>query len=352
MLYLSGREVTSLLEHGLDQTVTAMQEVFRLIGKGQYALGGALKASHGLQLKYRVQDETALYIAMPGHLGGEQQLTGVKFHGPMNAALSPERESNYLVVLTDAVTGEPLCLMNANALTAYRTAAVNILAADYLSSESADTLGIVGPGRINTLVALGILERHPRIGKVLVLGRGTASLKAFVQSVSARYPEVKVQPAGSLQELVIQSAVISIMTGFKFKEVADMPRIRAQWLRPCSAVLCGAFAYFPESLLTGNCCLICDLFDMYRSYRHELGEPAYSKLSYLGNKLADLVASGRLPREEIHDLSAIISHPELISRPYPRLFSGGGLALEDLMLAQILYKKALAQGIGTALEYE
>ena len=111
--------------------------------------------------------------AMPGGEGIENTLllmpawragghTGVKIvHvAPGNAALGlPAVHAAYL--LSDAVTGAPLALMDGGELTDRRTAAASLLAARYLARPDSSRLLLLGSGKVARALAEGYAARFP-----------------------------------------------------------------------------------------------------------------------------------------------------------------------------------------------
>lgn len=111
--------------------------------------------------------------AMPGGEGIENTLllmpawragghTGVKIvHvAPGNAALGlPAVHAAYL--LSDAVTGAPLALMDGGELTDRRTAAASLLAARYLARQDSSRLLLLGSGKVARALAEGYAARFP-----------------------------------------------------------------------------------------------------------------------------------------------------------------------------------------------
>lgn len=111
--------------------------------------------------------------AMPGAAGTENTLllmpawragghTGVKIvHvAPGNAARgAPAVHAAYL--LSDAVTGAPLALMDGGELTDRRTAAASLLAAGFLARPDSARLLLLGSGKVARTLAEGYAARFP-----------------------------------------------------------------------------------------------------------------------------------------------------------------------------------------------
>lgn len=133
MLILSCKEVESLVE--VDKLPAIIEEAF-----SAYALGEAI-----MPAKIYLDLARGDFRAMPAYLKGSAGLKWICFY--------PRNPEDYnlptimgILIYSDPETGKPLALMEASALTRYRTAAASAVATRHLASPGAKTLGIVGCG--------------------------------------------------------------------------------------------------------------------------------------------------------------------------------------------------------------
>lgn len=156
---------------------------------------------------------------------------------PSNAALClPAISAVYL--LSSAKTGQPLALMNGEALTERRTAAASALAADYLARKDAKTLLMVGTGALAPSIIAAHCSVRPSIERVMVWGRNPDKAQAVVDALThqalAGSPSLEV--VTSIAASVPQADVISCAT------LAAEPLIKGAWLKPGTHLdLIGAF---------------------------------------------------------------------------------------------------------------
>ena len=244
MLYLSEKDVAQIIENDYKWVVDIMREMFQTIGNQDYSLGGKRKASHGLRMEYDKNSRHHLFIAMPGYLGDPFNVTGLKWHGPMNKWSGRLSDSNYMIYLNDCDSGQLRACISANLLTEYRTAAVSMLAAQCFASEDIKKIAIIGPGKINTLIAKGLLSLFSGIEQILVKGRGKTSIEHFVSSIQQENRGIEVTVVDTIEQVVKDTDVVSINTGFQFDELSDAPLVRDQWIKPKSVFLCSSFAFF------------------------------------------------------------------------------------------------------------
>jgi ornithine cyclodeaminase/alanine dehydrogenase-like protein (mu-crystallin family) len=127
---------------------------------------------------------------MPGVLS-EGGLYGVKV-----LSLFPENPSKGLsshigvVILFDPETGTPSAAINADALTAVRTAAATAVATKVLSRVESSKLTIIGTGeQAEAHIEAILLVRD--ITKINIVGREMTRAKDFLNKVEGRFPNIK-----------------------------------------------------------------------------------------------------------------------------------------------------------------
>src|SRR4030095_1592339 len=110
----------------------------------------------------------ARIIALPAHIGGAVQKSGIKWISSF-----PENRSNNLarasavLILNDATTGYPLACIEASLISATRTAASAALAAEHISPNPlAGTLGVIGTGVIARTTIEWLLFRGWKFQKI------------------------------------------------------------------------------------------------------------------------------------------------------------------------------------------
>jgi alanine dehydrogenase len=141
---------------------------------------------------------------------------------PDNAAAgAPSLYGNYL--LMSGATGEPLVLMDARALTAWRTAAASALAASYLAREDASHLLMVGAGTLAPHLVRAHAAVRP-IRRITLWNRthGHAVSLAFGLAVAG----IEATIADDLGTAVAEADIVSCAT------LATEPVIRGAWLKP------------------------------------------------------------------------------------------------------------------------
>jgi ornithine cyclodeaminase/alanine dehydrogenase-like protein (mu-crystallin family) len=126
-------------------------------------------------------------------------------------------------VLFSGETGEVLAMIDGNELTSRRTVAASALASSYLARPDAETLLVVGTGRLARLMAEAHAVVRP-IRRVIVWGREAARAQAVVDRLSGSGFDVAV--AMELEEAAAAADIISCVT------LSREPLIKGQWLKP------------------------------------------------------------------------------------------------------------------------
>ncbi|MCK5691524.1 MAG: ornithine cyclodeaminase family protein [Bacteroidales bacterium] len=116
------------------------------------------------------------------------------------------------VLLNDGQTGRPLAVMDGSKLTAMRTAAVGAVGIKYLASEKASNLGVVGLGIQGFHQALFACQQRS-IRTLRIMDHSSEVMARFTERFNAFYPEIKVIPCNSAEELCKASDIIITATG-------------------------------------------------------------------------------------------------------------------------------------------
>ena len=352
MLYITEKEVKHILSENVIKVCQIIEETFLTIHRKEYSLGGQNNASHGIQLRYTKDNRHNMFIAMPGYLGEPFNISGIKWHGPLTKVTDSARDSQYILILNDPNTGIPISMMSANTITDYRTAAVSLLAACKIAHPDSKHLGIIGPGKINKILTIGLLQKFNNINKIFIKGRGRKSIDSFIETIKNICPDILCQICDTTDEVCEESDIVSINTGFCFDKISDMPIVRSKHVKSNSLYLCSAFAHFPDAMIE-NAHKITDLYAMYEEYARELGYPTYKYLSYLGNRFSDLVKENKIKKEDITDLSSIVYGTRIIPHDGKvKLFSSGGISLCDIAVGRYIMQIAQKSNLGIELDYE
>lgn len=217
-----------------------------------------------------------------------------------------------LIVLFQPETGEPLAVLDGTYITEVRTAAVSAIATDLLARPDAGTLCLLGSG-VQARSHLAALSLGRRFREVRVWSPRNAAAFARTHGVRA---------CATAEEAVRGADIIVVATSSK------EPVLRGEWVTP------GA-----HMNAVGAC----------RPDWRELDDSVLGRARlYVDSRAAAAVESGDIiaARAPVTELGELIAAPAL-GRDGPgdiTLFKSLGLAIEDLVAADLVYQAALREG--------
>jgi ornithine cyclodeaminase/alanine dehydrogenase len=224
--------------------------------------------------------------------------------------------------LLDPQTGITVARMEAKYLTDIRTAATSAVATDLLARKDVQTLGIFGSGRIAT-AHLAALPRVRNFKRVLVCGSGGSDISAFCEKMKNELG-VHLEPAKA-ETLARESDVICTCT------TSHEALFDGNWLRPGIHLnLVGIFT--PDE---------CEVDDITVKRARVVVDTYDGAMLEAGDLLIPL-KNGTIERSHIiADLHEIASDKKVArtSAESITLFKSVGCALEDLVTAQLVYRK-------------
>jgi ornithine cyclodeaminase/alanine dehydrogenase-like protein (mu-crystallin family) len=252
---------------------------------------------------------------------------GLKAGGywPGNAAQGRGNHQS-VVLLFDPDSGQAVALVGANYLTGVRTGAASALAARHLARPEAAVLGLIGTGGQSVFQFRAALGVRP-IARVLAWDPNEVSLDAFGKAVSA---EGLAFEAPGLEAVARQADILITVTPSR---AALIPR---EWIKPGTQIsamgadTAGKQELEPELIAAAT--LVVDdaeqaitIGECQHAYR--LGLITRDRLGLtLG-----AVVSGAFARASAEQIT---------------VFDGTGVALQDLAVAELAYRRARERGLG------
>lgn len=316
-VYLSRQDVDSL-QVPMPQIIEALVEMFLEKGEGRVEM----PPKPGIHTK-----KDAFIHAMPAYIPS-MKVAGLKW-----VSGYPENQSKGLpyitglLILNDTETGIPVAVMDCSWITAMRTGAATAVAAKYLARKESSSVGIIAcgvQGRSN-LEALACLYNFK---KVRVFDINPEIARNFGREMSEKL-QLDIEPVLNLRD-AIRDLDIVVTSGPILKN--PDPPIRAGWLEPGSfASLVDFDSYWQGPAIQEAEKLATDDHAQMNYYRlagyFKNTPPAYADL---GEIVAGMKPGRESPEERIICINL-------------------GLALDDMALAILIYKKALEKGIGVVL---
>ena len=123
-LYLNEEDMVKAGVKDMPGCIGAIEEMFRLMKKGDYRMGGANGNSHGVMMVFPEQSPfpnmptdgpDRRFMAMPAYLGGKFDMAGMKWYGSnIENHKKGLPRSILMLTLNDKDTGAPVAYMSAN----------------------------------------------------------------------------------------------------------------------------------------------------------------------------------------------------------------------------------------------
>lgn len=298
--FFSGEHVRQAVSPA--RAIAAVRDAFVAYARGEWAMPPKVYVTN-----YPAGD----FRAMPALGGGHASLKWVTSF-PGNPAKGLPTVTG-LVLLSDAEDGRLLALLDAGAVTALRTGAAAVLAAETLGAPDAASAAVVGTG-VNGQAAAAAFAAGGRVPLLWDVDRARA--EAAAAAVGGRV-------AGSLAEALACDLVVTVTPGREilFPEGS---------LRPGQHVsLMGADGPGKAEIAVGELARIRLFCDDWEQASH-------------GGDLAAGVEAGRVARAEVTTLPEVLAGlaEGRRSRDEITAFDSTGLAIQDLALAKAALERA------------
>ncbi|EYT96745.1 ornithine cyclodeaminase family protein [Enterococcus mundtii] len=316
MQIIDSQEVNT--HFSFKEAIKVMEQCF-----GDFQMG---KISQEKRMVQQLPDgeKQNVFAMMPAYLGRN------RYFGSKIITAFPSNHKQNLpshlgeIILFDSKNGQPVAMIDANAVTWIRTAAVSALATDYLAKPSADTLTLIGTGQqaVSHLAAITCVRK---IHRVYVYDLDETRRKQFILEQQNNYPKLRFIDCSTLVEATMEADIICTLTPSKHaflskKEVKPGAHINA----------IGTFT--PDTReLTSDLMASGQLYvDDYQAVKRKSGdyliplsEGKIDQTNLLGS-LGELVTHQKTGRTEERVIT---------------IFDAVGLAVEDLCCAEYIYQK-------------
>lgn len=355
-LFLSQKDMLEAGVLDMGNCVDVMDKAFKLMGAGDYLMGGPSQNHHGIRLwfpkqarglKVPVAGPDRRFMALISYLGGEYNVCGTKWYGSNleNPAKRGLPRSVLLVVLNDAETGAPLAVMDGNLISAMRTGAVIGLGARYLARKDAKVAGIIAGGVISRtcLMALAVGMKNLKEVKVFDIDRSKA--EAFSEEMSSKLG-LEVYPVGNMEEAIRGSDVVSTATSRVKRSY-----FKREWFEDGVLFCLSADADVEDDLWLRSK-VVADNWQMHIDWREEMARaPEELKEKIKFSTLHDQILAGRMKDSDIVEMRLVVSGSTSgrESEDQKIVLITGGLGIEDISWGFTIYQKALKKGVGQKL---
>ena len=326
MMILKGSDVLSLLTGRESELMDLVRASYIAHARNKSML------PHSVFLRFP-EDAKNRIIALPAYLGDDFQVAGIKWISsfPDNLALGLDRASA-VVVLNSMQTGNPIALLEGSIISAKRTAASAVLAAQCLrAGPPATRVGLIGCGLINFEIVRFLLPTFPEIQELIVFDQVVDNALRFKKKVLESSERVRVEVAPDLKTVLGSASLISFATTAGAPHVSDFSS-----LAPESAILHISLRDLAPELILSCDNVVDDIDHVTRAQTSlHLAEQVTGHRRFIRCALADVLQGHAAARG---------------ARKTPTIFSPFGLGVLDLAIAQFAYERASETGRGTMIE--
>lgn len=317
ILLLSEQDVLRLLTP--EDAIQAAEETFYRIGTGEITVGT-------MALMFTDKTRKNNFHSMPAVLH-YKNVAGVKWISTFSAPLSgyPFCHGN-IILLSDTVTGSPLAAVGGTNITAMRTAGGHgVVQAKHLSNPDPEVLTVMGCGAQAKAGIRGYLNQFPSIRQVRIFSRSRGPMEE-VRNLYRDRAEVVL--CSSPEDSVQGSRLILMASG------AKETLLKTEFVKPGSTVIgIEGFRDIDPSLSWAA-------DKWYLGYRRPdqdiinsptLNPTGLVKNDYVFGDMTELL-TGRVAGRESEDEIIVSTHM--------------GMGAHDVYCANLVYHRALTQGIG------
>jgi N-[(2S)-2-amino-2-carboxyethyl]-L-glutamate dehydrogenase len=363
-LYLSEKDMIKAGVEDMAGCIDTMDELFSLIGKGDYRMGGPNGNEHGIALKFPEKSDVPgmpllgpdyRFMAMPAYVGGKFHLCGIKCYGSNQANRSKGLPRSILMLtLLDACTGAPLAYMSANVLSAMRTGAVPGLGVRYLSVKDPETVTIIGPGVMGRTAVLAFAAEKPGITTVKIKGRGQQGIDDFIAFCRKRCPGIRNYIQCRTEEEACRDSDIVYYGTTNAAKFEDNPYLHTDWIKPGALVMSTSALLMDHDFMGDRkaCRLVSDNSKMYEGWAAGKTYPVQKNISsLLGMGFQDAITEGKIEKSDISEIGDIINGktPGRTDDSQIIVYAVGGMPVEDVAWGYKILQNAKEKGIGTKL---
>ena len=361
-IYLSEQDMIKAGVTDMLACVDTMEEMFGLLYQGDYRMAGANNDSHGAMVTFpenspfpTMPKPTAdrRLMAMPAYLGGNFGTAGVKWYGSNIANRQKGLPRSILMfTLNDADTGAPLAHMSANLLSAYRTGAIPGVGARHLARKDSRVIGLMGPGVMGKTVVAAFIAVCPLIDTIKVKGRGQKSLDSFISWLTVTYPQITtIEIVDTLEEVVRGADIVTYCSSGEVGDPATYPIVKHEWVKPGAFLAMPTLCSIDEGMAQPEVRKVLDNTGLYQAWYAEVPKPAHHHVPLIGVRFMDMLAAGQLSEDQLEDIGKIVAGdaPGRQTEEEIIIMSVGGMPVEDVAWGTVVYRNALAQGIGVKL---
>lgn len=317
LIYLDREALVSAGLLDFARAVDDVESVFKMLAAGEVVMPPKV----AIELFFDDGSPKGHLIAMPVYVK-PLGVAGVKWAAGFFR--NPERGLPHgldVIVLSDPETGRPLAVMEGALVTAVRTGAAAAVGAKYLAPDGTEIAALIGAGVVGRAAAHALRAALPGLAELRVYDLKREKAEAVAKEVGGKV-------AGGLEGAVRGSDIVVTAT------TSHSQFVKLGWLkRDCLCVEIGKNELEDAVILRADRVVV-DYWEQVKSREWV--------------SLARLWRQGLLPESRIEEIARIVCMGRLGGGGL-RVFSPIGMACEDIVVANRLYREAEKRGLGVRL---
>jgi Predicted ornithine cyclodeaminase, mu-crystallin homolog len=317
LIYLDREALVSAGLLDFARAVDDVESVFKMLAAGEVVMPPKV----AIELFFNDGSPKGHLIAMPVYVK-PLGVAGVKWAAGFFR--NPERGLPHgldVIVLSDPETGRPLAVMEGALVTAVRTGAAAAVGAKYLAPDGTEIAALIGAGVVGRAAAHALRAALSGLAELRVYDLKREKAEAVAKEVGGKV-------AGGLKEAVRGSDIVVTAT------TSHSQFVKLGWLkRDCLCVEIGKNELEDAVILRADRVVV-DYWEQVKSREWV--------------SLARLWRQGLLPESRIEEIARIVSMGRLGGGGL-RVFSPIGMACEDIVVANRLYREAEKRSLGVRL---
>ena len=356
-LYLNEQEMIQAGVLDAARCIDVEEEIFGLLSKGDYVMGGDSHNSHGIAIKFPAISEfpnmpldgpDRRFMAMVAYLGGRFNVAGEKWYG--SNIINPQRglpRSILMILLNDPDTCEPIALMSANLVSSVRTGCVPGVGTRHLARKDAEVCVCVGAGPVSKSCFEAIRLEAKNLKEVIIYDLFKEKAEAFAKTITEKYG-LKAWAADSLEQAVRLGDIISVAAS----SLAPV-NMKNDWLKKGSLIIFTGRCNIDEEYFS-SAKLYWDNAKMHATYYDEhLQLPEDQRfINGIGVQVYRMMYNGKLPplSEAVSLGDVVVGKKEgRVSDDERICFITSGMPVWDVGWSYEIYQNAVKMGLGQKL---
>jgi ornithine cyclodeaminase/alanine dehydrogenase len=254
-----------------------------------------------------------------------------KYMGAKVFGFGRKKSVSYLIALFEQETGALAALVDANLITAYRTAATSAVAVDRIAPDGSASLAVLGSGLEAKMHTRAIACVRP-VRALRVFSPTPANRETFAETLGAELG-ISCVPVDSAEKAVDGSTLVVAAA----RSHDETPILRGQWLRDGMIVVSIGSTLPEQREIDERVVEVCDLIvcDICEEVIHETGDMLAAK------------AAGVSFEHKMVSLNELImgAADDRLEKTRLPMFKSVGAAIQDIVVAELVVKKAIASGM-------